>query len=66
MNTMTAPNLAQATPPAVSPIIDSLTAQARTILGSALGSEPLVSFQSGGLGNFPYYYTDPIRCNSMR
>jgi hypothetical protein len=63
MNTMVAPNVSGVASPAVSPIIDSLTAQARTILGSALGSQPLVSFQTGALGNFPYYFTDPNSLN---
>ena len=63
MNTMVTPNVSGVASPAVSPIIDNLTAQARTILGAALGSQPLVSFQSGALGNFPYYYSDP---NSLK
>jgi hypothetical protein len=40
-------------------ILDSLRSQAATILSSALGSTPLVSFATGGLGNFPYNWQNP-------
>ncbi len=42
-----------------SQVIDALKSQAATILASALGSTPLVSFATGGLGNFPYYWQNP-------
>ena len=60
---MTNLNLAVVQPPQTSAIIDSLRNQAATILASALGSQPLVNFESGGLGNFPYYYLDPATLN---
>jgi hypothetical protein len=52
-------NLSDEQSPAASPIIDYLKNEAATILASALGGMPLVSFQTGTMGNFPYYYTDP-------
>lgn len=52
-------DLSAVPPPDISPIIENLKGQANVVLKSALGTLPLVSFQTGGAGNFPYYYTDP-------
>jgi hypothetical protein len=41
-----------------SQIIESLRSQANSILGSVL-STPLQAFTVSGLGNFPYYWTNP-------
>jgi len=40
-------------------VIDNLRSKAASLLGAALGSSPLVSFATGGLGNFPYYWQNP-------
>ena len=40
------------------PIIESLRAQAQSILG-AVFTEPLSGFTVGALGNFPYYWQNP-------
>jgi len=45
--------------PAVAEILEALSRKARALLGNVLGTQPLVAFQSGGAGNFPYYYQDP-------
>lgn len=50
-------------PPDVSPIIDYLRNKATEALGASLGAAPLVSFCTGGQGNFPYYYNDPANLN---
>jgi hypothetical protein len=39
-------------------IVESLRSQANSILGSVLSS-PLQAFTVSGLGNFPYYWTNP-------
>lgn len=59
MNTLTTKNLNVTDTPAAPQIIDSLRSQAQAAIGSSLGTQPLVAFQTGALGNFPYYYTDP-------
>ncbi len=56
-------NMSAVTPPAVSPIMEFLRGQAATALSASLGGLPLVNFNTGGLGNFPYYYTDPRTTN---
>jgi hypothetical protein len=58
MNTMTASTLSTVTPPPAPAILDELTKQAKAIVG-AVFKQPLVSFQPGARGNFPYYWTDP-------
>jgi hypothetical protein len=40
-------------------VLESLQAQAASLLSAALGSTPLVPFATGGLGNFPYYWQNP-------
>lgn len=59
MNTMTTSKLAALDAPSAPEIIESLKTKAQAAIGSALGTQPLVAFNSGALGNFPYYYTDP-------
>jgi hypothetical protein len=59
MNTLTTKKLSQLAAPSAPQIIDSLKSQAQAAIGSALGTQPLVAFETGALGNFPYYYNDP-------
>jgi hypothetical protein len=59
MNTLTTSKLSRVAAAGAPEIIDSLKSQAQTAIGSALGTQPLVAFETGALGNFPYYYTDP-------
>jgi hypothetical protein len=40
------------------PLLQSLTAQANTLYGAIL-KQSLVSIDTGGSGEFPYYYTNP-------
>lgn len=63
MNNMAVSNLSDATSTAAPEILASLSSKAQSIFGEALGGLPLVAFQTGGLGNFPYYYTDPVTAN---
>lgn len=56
-------DLSTVTPPDASPVIEKLRALANDMLAPSLGSMPLVSFQTGALGNFPYYYQDPNNLN---
>lgn len=41
------------------PLIEALRAEAAKLLGSAVGTSPLVSLQIGAPGQLPYYYTNP-------
>lgn len=59
MNKLVDSNIAGTTDIPATPILQALSDKANALLGSALGTQPLVSFQSGALGNFPYYYEDP-------
>lgn len=49
---------AASTAPGANQIIDYLRQQANTALAASLGSTPLVSFEVGGGGLFPYSYVD--------
>ena len=44
-------------------LIETLRAKAAGIVGAALGAKPLVGFQTGSLGNFPYYWTSSRNLN---